>query len=70
MKNEYTVVVKKENDFWVGWVEEVPGINCQEKTYKDLMETLEVTLKEALEFNRQDALDAAGSDFKEEKIVV
>jgi len=70
MKNEYTVVVKKENDFWVGWVEEVPGINCQEKTYKDLMETLEVTLKEALEFNRQDALEAAGSDFKEEKIVV
>ena len=68
MKNEYTAIIKKEDDWWVGWIEEVPGVNCQEKTYENLKETLEITLREALEFNRQDAITAAGNDYSEEKI--
>lgn len=40
MKNEYTAVIKQEDDCWVGWIEEVPGVNCQEKTYEELKETL------------------------------
>jgi len=68
MHNEYTAVVKKVNRWWIGWIEEVPGVNCQERTKKELVESLKVTLKEALEFNRNDALSAAGVDFKEEKI--
>lgn len=68
--NEYTAIVKQGNDFWVGWIEEIPGVNCQESTYKELQETLEITLKEALEFNRQDALVAAGSDYEEKKIAI
>ena len=70
MKNEYTAVVKQEDDWWIGWIEEVPGVNCQERTHEELTETLEVTLKEALEFNRQDALTAAGSGYQEEKIAI
>jgi len=58
MKNEYTALVMHENDWWVGWIEEVPGVNCQEKTYGELKKTLAVTLREALEFNRQDAITA------------
>ncbi|HOE12375.1 MAG TPA: hypothetical protein PLQ35_16025 [bacterium] len=26
MKNEYTAVVKQDGDWWVGWIEEVPGV--------------------------------------------
>ena len=70
MKSEYTAVVKKEDDWWVGWIEEVPGVNCQERTSEELKETLAVTLREALEFNRRDALNAAGSGYKEEIIVI
>lgn len=70
MKNEYTAVMKQEDDYWVGWIEEVPGVNCQERTYEELKETLEITLREALEFNRKDALNAAGSDYREEKIAL
>jgi len=70
MKNEYTAVIRREGDAWVGWIEEVPGVNCQEKTYDELKKTLELTLKEALEFNRQDALSSAGHDYREEKIAV
>ena len=70
MKKEFTAIIKQEDDWWVGWIEEVPGVNCQEKTYEELKETLEITLREALEFNRQDALSAAGSGYKEEKIAL
>ncbi|KQC15071.1 MAG: hypothetical protein APR63_12790 [Desulfuromonas sp. SDB] len=70
MNREYTAVIKEIDDWWVGWIEEVPGVNCQEKTYEELKETLEITLKEALEFNRQDALTSAVSGYKEEKIAL
>ncbi len=70
MKNEYTAVIKQEGDYWIGWIEEIPGVNCQERTYESLKETLEVTLKEALELNRQDALNDAGKGYREEKIAV
>lgn len=67
---EYTVVIKQDGKWWYGWVEEVPGVNCQEPTYDKLIETLKITLKEAVEFNRQDALLSAGQNFREEKIAV
>jgi predicted RNase H-like HicB family nuclease len=51
MPNTYTAVVKQDGDWWIGWVEEVPGVNCQGKTREELLESLSITLKEALEFN-------------------
>ncbi|MBF8277543.1 MAG: hypothetical protein HW390_2616 [Candidatus Brocadiaceae bacterium] len=54
MLTEYTAVVKQQEDWWIGWVEEIPGVNCQEHTYEYLMESLRLTLKEALEFNRKE----------------
>jgi len=70
VKGEYTAVVKQDGGWWVGWIEEVPGVNCQERTLEELRKTLEVTLKEALELNRLDALAAAGVGFQEEKIAI
>ena len=70
MKREFSAIVKKEGEWWFGWIEELPGVNCQEKTLEELRKTLEVTLREALEFNRQEALTAAGSGYDEEKIAV
>ncbi len=70
MKNEYTAVIKQEDNWWIGWITEIPGVNCQEKTLEELKETLQITLREALEFNRQDALIAAGNKYIEEKIAV
>jgi predicted RNase H-like HicB family nuclease len=70
MATEYTAVIKQESDCWIGWIEEVPGVNCQEPTRQELLESLRVTLQEAIEFNRQDAIASAGSEFSEEKIAV
>ena len=68
--NEYTVVIKQERDWWIGWVEEIPGVNCQEASRDELLESLKITLKEALELNRKDAISEAGEDFQEERIAV
>lgn len=70
MNGEYTAVIKKSGKWWVGWIEEVPGVNCQEATREKLLETLRVTLREALEFNRRDAIEAAGEEFDEEPIAL
>ncbi len=70
MNIKYTAVVKEEEGTWVGWIEEVPGVNCQEYSREELIQSLRVTLKEAIEFNRNDALDAAGDDFEEFEIAV
>ena len=65
MKNNYTAVVKQDGEWWIGWVEEVPGVNCQEASREQLLESLQVTLAEALEFNREDARRMAGMEFEE-----
>ena len=70
MQETYTAVVKRSDPWWVGWIEEIPGINCQERTKSELMDTLRVTLREALELNRREALEAAGVDFEEAAIEV
>ena len=67
---KFRAVMKQSGDWWIGWIEEIPGVNCQEKEYNALIETLQITLKEALEFNRQDALEAAGSGYKEMSIAL
>jgi hypothetical protein len=68
MKDAYTAVVKRSGEWWIGWIEEVPGVNCQEPSKKELLHSLQATLREALELNRRDALEAAGEGFDEEPI--
>lgn len=70
MSQTYTAVVKHADPWWIGWIEEVPGVNCQEETRDELLKTLKVTLAEALEMNRKDARKAAGKDYEELPIAV
>lgn len=70
MKTNYTAIIKKDSEWWIGWIEELPGVNCQEKTREELLESIRITLREALEMNRADALDAAGNEFEEFEIAV
>ncbi|WP_447974284.1 type II toxin-antitoxin system HicB family antitoxin [Nitrospira sp. Kam-Ns4a] len=67
MRENCTAVIKQSGPWWIGWIEEVPGVNCQERTKEELIQTLKVTLQEALELNRREALEAAGEGFEEEE---
>ena len=64
----YTAVIKHDGGWWIGWIEEIPGVNCQEVSREDLIVSLRHALEEALNFNRQDARTAAGRDYSEIKI--
>ncbi len=70
MEQNYTAVMKQDGDWWIGWIEEVPGVNCQEQSKEELLISLREALSEALEFNRQEARCAAGEHFIEEHIAV
>ena len=70
MSASYTAVVKQDAGWWIGWIEEVPGVNCQEATRDELIESLRVTLREALDLNRSDAIRAAGGGYEEFEIAV
>lgn len=70
MNQTYTAAVKQDGQWWFGWIEEVPGVNCQELTRDELLESLRVTLGEALEMNRADARAAAGQGYEELNIAV
>lgn len=68
--NTYTAVVKEDQGWWYGWVEEVPGVNAQEASREELMASLKDCLVEALEMNRDEARKAAESDYSEESIAL
>jgi len=70
MKKEFTAVIKKDSGWWIGWIEEIPGVNSQGKSKPELMKNLRSALSEALEFNRDDALKAAETDYEETAILV
>ena len=65
MTATYTAVISQDGPWWVGWVEEVPGVNAQEHSRDELLVSLRLVLREALEFNREEARQAAGPAYEE-----
>jgi hypothetical protein len=62
--------IKQAAGWRIGWIEKVPGIDCQERPRAELLETLRITLEEALALNRREARAAAGDGFAEISIAV
>lgn len=50
MNAEYAAALKQDGDWWIGWIEEIPGANCQERTKADLRASLREVLAEEVEF--------------------
>ena len=66
MQQNYTAVIQQQNGWWIGWIQEIPGVNCQERTRDELLDTLEITLRETIEYNRKEArLAAVGNQYQE-----
>lgn len=70
MATTFTAIIKESNGWWIGWIEEVPGVNAQERSKEELLSSLREVLKEALEFNRQDARASARGGYTEERVTV
>lgn len=47
-----TAVYKKSGRWYLGWIEEIPGVNTQGKTIKEAKENLKEALQLIVETNR------------------
>ena len=61
----YTAAIRRDGSWWIGWIEELPGVNSQGTTRDELISNLREALGEAIEMNREDARRAAGESFEE-----
>lgn len=68
MAGSFTAAIQRSGDSWIGWVEEIPGVNSQGETREELMENLHSALEEMLEMNRADALAACEGAYEEVSI--
>ena len=53
MARQFTAIYKKRGGWYLGWVEEIPGVNTQGKTLKEVKEKLKEALLLILETNRK-----------------
>lgn len=52
MAKRYTAITKRDGDWWIGWVEQITGVNCRERTEEELLEGVRATLREALQHSQ------------------
>ena len=57
--------LSRDGPWSVGLVEEVPGVNAQERRREKLLDSLRLVLREALELNRKEGRQAAGASYEE-----
>ena len=64
MKTEFTATIKKDGDWWIGWIEEIPGANAQERTKKELIISLKEAAKDIMELRHQSVTKHKSKDFE------
>jgi len=52
MARQFTAIYKKSGKWYLGWVEEIPGVNTQGRTLQETKENLKEALLLILETNR------------------
>ncbi|MBM3118054.1 MAG: type II toxin-antitoxin system HicB family antitoxin [Chloroflexi bacterium] len=52
MSREFTGVIEKRGDWYIGYVEELPGVNTQGRTLKEVRENLKEATQLIIEANR------------------
>ena len=70
MEREFTVVIKKRGRWYVAYIEEIPGVNTQEKTLAEARQSLREALQLILEANRDLRAKPSLSGARRERITV
>jgi len=55
MAREFTGVIEKRGGWYIGYVEELPGVNTQGRTLKEVRENLREALGLIIEANKEPA---------------
>ncbi|HRY16073.1 MAG: type II toxin-antitoxin system HicB family antitoxin [Candidatus Competibacteraceae bacterium] len=70
MKAELKAIIKKDGDWWLGWVQEIPGANAQERTREELILSLKAAVNDILELRCEEAKKQAENDYEEVTLVI
>lgn len=64
MSPVYTALIQQRGEWWVGRIQEISSVNCEEKTRDELLDTLKITLGEILEINRKEAISLVENGYQ------
>jgi predicted RNase H-like HicB family nuclease len=71
MENRYTAVFEQVDNWWTGFVEELPGCNVQERTLDEARASLKEAIQDVLQANRELARrEAVGHEVVREAVAV
>jgi predicted RNase H-like HicB family nuclease len=70
MEREFTAVIEKKGRWYVGTVEEIPGVNTQGRTLSEVRRNLREAIQLILEANRSLLAKERDSHAKREPITV
>ena len=48
---KFRAIIKQSGAWWIGWLIDLPGVNAQEKTRKELLESLKIGAQDMLATN-------------------
>lgn len=46
---EFKAVIKRSGEWWIGWLVDLPGVNAQERTKEELLESLKIGAEDMIE---------------------
>jgi len=70
MDREFTAIIEKKGRWYIGTVEEIPGVNSQGRTLVELRRNLKEAIQLIVESNRSIALKEHSQQAKRESITV
>ena len=70
MTNEFTAIIERDGDWFIGYCPEVPGANGQGRTIAECKDSLGAAISLILEDRRQDALRGLPEDAISEVISI
>jgi predicted RNase H-like HicB family nuclease len=70
MHNEFTAIIERDGDWYIGYCPEIPGANGQGKTKKECLENLSDAIQLILEDRREDSFRGVPADALREVVIV
>ena len=70
MRNEFTAVIERDNEWFVAWSPEIPGANGQGRNVEECRESLGAAIQLILEDRREDGLRGAPADALRETVTI
>lgn len=70
MRNEFTAIIEKDDDWYIAYCPEIPGANGQGRTKEDVLESLSEAIALILEDRLEDGLRGVPPDAIRETVSV